>query len=234
MEKKLKILVTAGSTVVPIDQVRGISNIFKGRTGAEIALFLSEENMEVTLVTSNKRVFDQQPLSFGGRKSDKIIFFRTYDELLQTMEHEIKNNSYDVIIHSAAVSDYRVSEVCVLENKNLITIDSEKKVSSSYDDLYLHLTPTEKIIDLIREPWGFRGYLVKFKLQVGISDNELIQIARNSRVTSKADMIVANCLEWAKKKAYIIADDFEDVVSRDLLPEKIYKVMIDKIVGGQS
>ena len=33
--------------------------------------------------------------------------------------------------------------------------------------------PTEKIVDKIKGDWGFKGQLVKFKLQVGISDDEL-------------------------------------------------------------
>jgi len=46
-----KVLITAGSTVAPIDQVREISNIFRGRTGAMIAEFLASKGVECTLIT---------------------------------------------------------------------------------------------------------------------------------------------------------------------------------------
>jgi len=36
--KRKRVLVTAGNTSVPIDRVRVISNIFKGRTGAGIPI----------------------------------------------------------------------------------------------------------------------------------------------------------------------------------------------------
>jgi hypothetical protein len=59
-------------------------------------------------------------------------------------------------------------------------------------------------VDLIRSPWGFKGVLVKFKLQVGMGDDELIAVATRSREQSKADIIVANCLEWSTERAFII------------------------------
>ena len=215
-----KILVTAGSTAVPIDRVRNISNIFKGNTGASIALEFAGQGDKVTLITSHGHLLNEQAVRM---LQVRILNFRTYDELLQIMETEIKTGGYDVVIHSAAVSDYQVAEVCVMDNEKLMPLDKSKKVGSNHSDLYLHLKPTQKIIDLIRKSWGFKGYLVKFKLQVGISDEELIQIAKQSRIDSAADMIVANCLEWAKYKAYIITDDDTVNVSRTFLPDRIYE-----------
>ena len=72
---------------------------------------------------------------------------------------------------------------------------TDGKIGSSHDRLILELVPTEKLVDLIRNPWGFTGTLVKFKLQVGLTDDELLAIARKSMADSHADFIVANCLE---------------------------------------
>ncbi len=76
-------------------------------------------------------------------------------------------------------------------------IGSNGKISSSFDELYLRLVPTPKIVDLIREHWGYKGYLVKFKWQTMMSDDQLLKIAEESRVHSRAEMMVANCLEWS-------------------------------------
>lgn len=217
---KKKVLVTAGSTAVPIDQVRSISNIFRGKTGAAIAIELAEKGLDVTLVTSDLDIFSKPTEALS-----RIITFKTYDELYALMEKEIWENNYDVIIHSAAVSDYRVSTVCVMEDGKLKAIDSGSKVSSSHSELYLRLSPTQKIIDLIRDQWGFSGYLVKFKLQVGIADEELITIAQESRVHSQADMIVANCLEWSRDRAYLITEsDLIDIPRKDL-SNRIYELI---------
>ena len=48
-----RVLITAGATTVPIDKVRAITNIFKGRTGTEIAEFFSKKGCQVILLTSN-------------------------------------------------------------------------------------------------------------------------------------------------------------------------------------
>jgi phosphopantothenate-cysteine ligase/phosphopantothenoylcysteine decarboxylase/phosphopantothenate--cysteine ligase len=196
-----KVLITAGSTNVMIDKVRCISNIFKGKTGSDIAIAAHQRYLDVTLITSNPELI--------GDNVFNVIPYKTYDELYSAMEKEITTKKYDTIIHSAAVSDYAVEGTYApkqtYQNFELEKLDASKKISSSESELYLKLVPTEKIIDKIRFPWGFKGKLVKFKLQVGITDDELIKIATKSMNDSKADHIVANCLEWAKERAYIIS-----------------------------
>ncbi|MBI2064924.1 MAG: bifunctional phosphopantothenoylcysteine decarboxylase/phosphopantothenate synthase [Candidatus Yanofskybacteria bacterium] len=208
------VLVSAGSTASPIDQVREISNIFRGRTGAAIAEYFISKSVDCTLVTSARAT------DYFKRRL-RIVIFRTFDELKDIMEREIRNGCYDTIIHSAAVSDYGVSRVL---DQDFNPVDSSAKVSSSHPRLYLELEPTVKIVDQIRETWKFNGKLVKFKLQVGISDIELVDIAIKSMAASKADFIVANCLEWCRERAYIIgADGSLANVSRNDLPLELFR-----------
>ena len=49
----MNVLVTAGNTLAPIDRVRGLTNVFTGRTGAGIALAAHERGHAVTLLTSH-------------------------------------------------------------------------------------------------------------------------------------------------------------------------------------
>ena len=49
----MKILVTAGNTQTPIDRVRCITNIFSGKTGAQIALEAHRHGHSVVLLTSH-------------------------------------------------------------------------------------------------------------------------------------------------------------------------------------
>ena len=206
------VLITAGSTAVPIDQVRELSNIFRGRTGAMIADYFVSQGVNCTLVTSAKPT---------NSRDLKVIGFRTFDDLKDIVEAEIKNGDYDAIIHSAAVSDYRVSRVL---DRDLKPINASTKVSSSHSKLYLELESNIKIVDQIRTPWGFKGKLVKFKLQVGISDEELKLIAFKSMIVSQADFIVANCLEWCRERAYIMgADESLANVQRNDLPAELFR-----------
>lgn len=215
-----RVLVTAGSTETPIDRVRSITNIFKGKTGWKIAEYFCDQKEDVTLLTSGYR---------EEKKGLKVLSFRTYDELALILEKEVASEKYDIIIHSAAISDYQVARVLVPDpsNSNPIPIDSSTKVSSQHSRLFLELVPTVKLVDRMREPWGFKGKLVKFKLQVGISDLELLDIAKASVVASKADLLVANCLEWSKERAYLVSPDGNyQGVMRDALPAALYKRLL--------
>ncbi len=212
----MKILITGGSTEIPIDQVRCISNKFKGKTGSQIADYFISYGHKVTLLSSAPDPYHNARLT--------CMRFRTFDDLASLMEQEIRSNKYDVVIHSAAVSDYKVGQVLVPQDQGLVPIDRSSKIPSSHSELYLKLIPTIKLIDQIRGPWGFQGKLVKFKLQVGISDDELINIAKRSVLASSADLIVANCYEWYKERAYIIGSDGScDSIKRGNLPAELYR-----------
>lgn len=205
----MNILITGGNTQIPIDQVRVISNIFKGRTACDLANYMADQGHKVTLLGNPEMVKTINELV-------EFQSYKTYDDLYTLMKSYINDyESYDCIIHSAAVSDYFVSGVL---DSNHNRLDNKSKIKSTHDTLYLELKPTRKIVDDIRGLWGYKGVLVKFKLQVGMSDEELLKIARESRKTSQADIIVANCLEWAKDRAFIIGERQEDNVSRQVLP----------------
>ncbi|HTY61230.1 MAG TPA: phosphopantothenoylcysteine decarboxylase [Acidobacteriota bacterium] len=214
------VLVTAGSTMVPIDRVRAITNIFKGRTGTNIALYFAQQGWKVKLITSN-------PSLLEGKHCEGLSTeaFHTYCDLFCAMKSSIcSDEKYDAIVHSAAVSDYRVQGTFVYEpERGMQIVGSNGKISSSFDELYLRLVPTQKIVDLIREHWGYEGYLVKFKLQTMMSDEQLLKIAEESRVHSKAEMMVANCLEWSNERAFVMTEGRAVPVARANLPEAIMK-----------
>jgi phosphopantothenate---cysteine ligase (CTP) len=244
----MKILVTAGSTQMPIDKVRCISNIFKGRTGTNIAIEAAMRGHDVTLLGNpqSKEFMDASYSNMAHwRKNILHIRYTTFDDLQKCMEQEITGatqRTYDAIIHSAAVSDYKVSAIYddlqtledayhrVVKNPGL---SGAGKIKSG-GNLFLHLTPTIKLVDQIRHPWGFEGSLVKFKLQVGISEEELIEIAKTSRAHSDADIIVANSLEffndWGVQKMFVVdADDTVTPTSRT----ELAGILLDKLERGE-
>jgi phosphopantothenoylcysteine synthetase/decarboxylase len=231
----MKILVTAGSTQMRIDNVRTISNIFKGKTGTSIAWHAAKDN-EVTLIgnpSSNEML--QAPSMIDKERKLNLITYKTFDELEALMEQEIRGGNYDVIIHSAAVSDYRPVDVLAYQpydyyyNKGLVSIKAAK-VSSKYPEIFIKCVQTPKLIDYIREPWGFKGVLVKFKLQVGITKEQLLEIASNSRKVSSADFIVANVLDDFNQPSpnmYICSDGMLIESTRVDLPANILKIVTD-------
>jgi len=207
-----------------IDQVRCITNIFQGRTGHTIAEHFASLGDDVHLLTSNISNFNYAFNTEGVRPYK----FRTFDDLYLKMMKLVEAHDYDVIIHSAAVSDYKVDGTYIDQSQDgstefdLEEIKNSDKISSDHKELFLKLIPTVKIVDQIRG-WGFKGKLVKFKLQVDMSDYDLICIAKASREHSDADIIVANCLEWSRDRAFIITEQVVEEVSREDLAKRLYE-----------
>jgi phosphopantothenate-cysteine ligase/phosphopantothenoylcysteine decarboxylase/phosphopantothenate--cysteine ligase len=219
----MKFLVTAGNTQTPIDRVRCITNIFTGRTGAQIATEAARRGHDVTVFTSHPETIDDSA-------NLQIATYRTFDELHALMAGAIPGNDFDAVIHVAAVSDFFLDGIYALAPGAAFDADnltwstggphlldvSAGKVKSSLPELWLRLKPTEKLIDLIREPWGFRGKLVKFKLEVGLDREDLLRVAEKSRLQSKADLMVANTLESRGEEAWIGAGEYERVTREQL------------------
>jgi phosphopantothenate-cysteine ligase/phosphopantothenoylcysteine decarboxylase/phosphopantothenate--cysteine ligase len=77
------------------------------------------------------------------------------------------------------------------------------KVKSDEPELWLRLVRAPKLIDQIRAEWLFAGILVKFKLEVGVGDDQLLDVAERSRRHSAADLMVANTLDEADRWAFL-------------------------------
>jgi phosphopantothenoylcysteine synthetase/decarboxylase len=207
----MNVLVTAGNTQVPIDRVRCLTNIFTGRTGAQVALCAHERGHTVTLLTSHPDVVPD--LHGGPLNSERLVVrpYRTFDELHTLMRGAVQPGGLDAVIHSAAVSDYLAGGVYApapetrfdpasggWEGSPPTLLDrAAGKVKSDERELWLRLVRAPKLIDRVRPDWGFRGILVKFKLEVGIDEQRLLEIAERSRRHSSADLMVANTLEGA-------------------------------------
>ncbi len=216
----MNILVTAGNTLVPIDRVRCLTNIFTGRTGAAIALHAHACGHTVSLLTSHaEAVADLEGQAPHPKDRWIVQRYRTFDELRAQMERAIRSGGprelvrpFDAVIHCAAVSDFLAAGIYGPARNTRFRVEDgswqgldqlppglEKrtagKVKSDEPELWIRLVPAPKLIDLIRTDWEFRGVLVKFKLEVGVSDEELVDIAEHSRRHSAADLMVANTLE---------------------------------------
>src|SRR5581483_11156462 len=108
----MNILVTAGNTQTPIDRVRCITNVFTGRTGAQIAARAHDRGHAVTLVTSHPEV--AEAISTARPRDEaswRVRTYRTFEDLERHMAGLIAGGGLDVVIHCAAVNDYHVAGV---------------------------------------------------------------------------------------------------------------------------
>lgn len=228
----MHLLITAGNTLAPIDRVRAITNIFTGRTGAAIALAAYQRGHRVTLLTSHPERLAELKGAPASYQPDRLeqFTYRTFEELDTWLARLVPRPGIDAIVHCAAVSDYHCLGVYAPAEGT--TFDPEKsrwtaddlaqlsdrqagKVKSDEPELWLRLVRAPKLVDKMRPEWGFRGLLVKFKLEVGLSNEDLLAVAEQSRLHSEADLMVANTLEGAAHYAFI-GPPYEKVSRRDL------------------
>ena len=217
----MNILVTAGNTIVPIDRVRCITNVFTGRTGTTIALHCHERGHTVTLLSSHPELV---PTLWGKEAAQSrwaVAPYRTFADLRERLAQNLSSGAVDLLIHCAAVNDYDAAGIYAPDPHTRFRPEDSRwqstgpphapalldrsaaKIKSDEPELWLRLIRTPKLINLVRTEWGFRGILVKFKLEVGVSDEYLLDIAERSRLQSGAELMVANTLDGASSWAFL-------------------------------
>jgi len=169
--KGKKILISAGGTYEKIDAVRGITNRSSGKMGLEIAREAFIQGADVTMITGKMDV-----------TVPKIIENISVESTEQMGEElKILLPKYDVFISAAAVSDFTVEK----------SLNNTSDKISSGEDLTLQLKPLPKILNSIKQI-NPNIFLVGFKAEYNVSEEELIIRAHERIKTSGADFIVAN------------------------------------------
>jgi phosphopantothenate-cysteine ligase len=141
----------------------------------------------------------------------RIIRIQGTLELEQAIRDLAEQEQPDAIIHSMAVSDYRVRQVTTVtslaeaamqaEGQDLHqltqaiaqadAVGSGGKIRSTVDDLVIMLEQTPKIISLLRDV-APESVIVGFKLLDGVSEKELLDTASNLLEKNRCDFVLAN------------------------------------------
>lgn len=172
----MRILLTSGPTREPIDDVRFVSNVSTGRLGVAIAAeFLAAGHDVVFLRGAGSLAPSSHPHLL-------LVEFESTASLLAAIEGELARNERAPVawIHAAAVSDYAPVKV-------------DGKIKSDRDALVIEMRPTPKIADAVKRSFP-QVPLVSFKLESGITREELHVRARRSMARCGADAVVANLL----------------------------------------
>lgn len=207
-----RVLVVAGPTLERIDPVRAITNMSTGMTGVLLVKELILDGCNVTMVYGPGR---ERPPSGA-----KVINVTNVAEMMEATMRESKEH-FDIIVMLAAAADYTPSEY------------NRSKIDSTGDDIKLAFTKTPKIIDRIRDA-APDSFLVGFKAEVNITEEELIKSARTKLKESRADIVVANDVgdgyqSDPENNRIIIVDAKTHSVSGRKKKQDIVKFMKEKI-----
>jgi phosphopantothenoylcysteine decarboxylase/phosphopantothenate--cysteine ligase len=160
-----KILVTAGPTIEPIDPVRFISNRSSGKMGFAVARAAEHRGAEVTLISGPTHLADLMNVT--------TIRVRTAEEMADHVFQQMENA--DVIIKSAAVSDYGPKE------------SEAHKIKKGKNELVLHLQQNEDILKVL-------GQKKKHQILVGFAaeTKDLEKNATQKLAEKNLDIIAGN------------------------------------------
>ncbi len=213
----MKIMITAGGTTERIDSVRSITNTSSGKLGSLIAdAFANIPDTEKIYYICGKNAIKPQ-----SEKTD-VIYIDTVASLETAVRKIIEEVSVDIIVHSMAVSDYRVSSITCTsllaksiqsgldlqpEDKQQITeaftrslfesngtlLSEDGKISSNLDNLILFMERTPKIISLF-QTLAPGATLVGFKLLDHVTEEALIDTAFHILQENKCSFVLANDL----------------------------------------
>lgn len=225
----MRCLVTAGNTRERIDQVRDWGNIFTGNTGLAIARAVADA-ADVDLLTSNRQHIAELQAGSGARHAIHASPFTTHQELRGALAALLSRTTYDAVFMTAAVADYRPVRTYAVVDRTPAGREGEErwlvrdvqagKVKSTHPSIAVLGEPTEKLIDLFRTEWRYRGLLIKFKLEVGVDRDQLLAVADLSRRASGADYLVANTLDMVTGEnagAYLLSETGHEWVPRGAL-----------------
>ncbi len=165
--KDKKILVTSGPTREPVDPVRFISNPSSGKMGFAVARAAEYRGGAVTLITG--------PTHLPDPNNVKVIRIQTAREMARAVFENVEHS--DIIIKTAAVSDYRPKD------------PATQKIKKEKGERVLYLERTQDILKEI-------GRRKKDQILVGFAaeTENLEQHAETKRVEKNLDIIVGNII----------------------------------------
>ncbi|TRO50674.1 bifunctional phosphopantothenoylcysteine decarboxylase/phosphopantothenate--cysteine ligase CoaBC, partial [Candidatus Bathyarchaeota archaeon] len=166
-----RILITAGPTRSYIDAFRYITNPSSGKMGIAIAQNALDRAAEVTIIYG--------PGTAKPPTEAKIVPILSTEDMLEAVKKELSDKKYHAAILSAAAADYGA-----LDRKM-------EKTPSGKNEWVIKLKPLPKVVENVKkiDP---EIYLVGFKAEYNLTDEELIKRAHNRLIGAGMDLIVAN------------------------------------------
>lgn len=171
--KNIHVLITAGGTSEPIDDIRVITNRSTGKTASLLADHFVESGFDVTFLHSET--------SLKPRNPTQMVSFTTFSDLYQKLESELKNSKYDWVINAAAVSDYSVQP-------------TSGKISSDSEEMTLKLKRNPKLIEQIKKI-SPTTKLVGFKLTSTSDQKVILEKVGKLFSQSHCDYVIQN--DWS-------------------------------------
>jgi phosphopantothenoylcysteine decarboxylase/phosphopantothenate--cysteine ligase len=160
-----RVLVTSGATTESIDPIRTLSNRASGKTGRAVARACYARGAEVVVVHDGPDLpwATVEHVESAAEMTDAVL------------DH---TDSADALVSAAAISDYTAET-------------AEEKIRSGQEGLTLDLTPTQKLIDKVRETAPALS-IVGFKAETEDDEAAIVEEARTLQERAGLAFVVGN------------------------------------------
>src|SRR5436309_5856381 len=166
-----RVLVTAGPTIEHIDPVRVVTNRSSGKMGVAIAEEVASRGADTTLILG--------PGTVNPSSGIKTIRVESTSQLLEAVLEQL-NVEPDLVFAAGAPTDYRP-----------VTVEPKKIKTREKPEINLELRATPKVLEEIRRA-SPKTFLVAFKTEHDVSNDELIDEAFKIIHEKNADLVAAN------------------------------------------
>jgi phosphopantothenate---cysteine ligase (CTP) len=172
----MRVLITAGPSSEPIDEVRVITNRSTGELGTVLAECMARAGHAVEMFLGQGATFQ-----WGGAK-----FFDTNDELEQLFAKTFQPETVEVVFHVAALADFRVGRIEINRTSQLVS-----KIASDAGPVWLELIPQSKLIANLRNYFP-KARIIGWKYEHGITRDELLSEASRQMQQHRTNACVVN------------------------------------------
>jgi phosphopantothenate---cysteine ligase (CTP) len=172
----MRVLITAGPSSEPIDEVRVITNRSTGELGTVLADAMARAGHSVELLLGQGATFE-----WSGAK-----LFATNEDLEQLLAKVFQPETVDVVFHVAALADFRVGRIEINRTRQLVP-----KIASDAGPVWLELVPQSKLIANLRTCFP-KARIVGWKYEHGITRDELLLEAARQIQQHRTNACVVN------------------------------------------
>jgi phosphopantothenoylcysteine decarboxylase/phosphopantothenate--cysteine ligase len=191
----LRVLITSGGTSEPIDGVRVLTNTSSGATGALLADHFARAGHDVLLVRATSAA---RASAVAAEET-----FTTFAELEAVLKRRLSAQTFDAVIHAAAVSDFSVASVDV---NGTAWAPGTGKMPSGADPV-IRLRRNPKLLDTLRGESRNRALrVVAFKLTRDAAPDDVRVAVGAIFAGGAADLVVHNDLSQRGEGASFPAD----------------------------
>lgn len=169
-----EVVITAGGTREPIDDVRYVGNFSGGALGHALASEFNNRGDRVTLLAPSSVIH-----RYGAIDG---VEHRPYTDFRSLREELLGIPAARIVLQAAAVADYS-------------PVRTDGKIRSNQDEMVVRMKRNPKILSELRPHFGKDAFIVGFKLLSGVGLRELFETGLQQMSDNSTDMCVANDLQ---------------------------------------